>query len=538
MPTLSNTEFSTILLVDDSALAREQIVKLLGPNAYHYVQAQDGTEALRLAAENLPDLVLLDLMLPGADGLEVLRQLRGEPNTGEVPVLVLTAREDAEVRLKCLQAGADDFFPKHGSLEELRSRVRTITRLNRFRTLRRERSKARTLLEYAPDGVVLLDMKGMVQEVSQNALRLLGGEKKSDVVGQQIEDILPSPDRGPLRMLLHSLENSGHSADSFEQVFNVRGGARVTLRVHYRKLIWDDRDSVLLYLLDNSDRRAAQDAVQRLRQTWRLIGKDAGLGVLECELRSRSLRVSDSWRDMFFYDPLSAPRTFKAYLDLVHEEDRASFSQEIESNIARSTERFNLTCRLLDGAGRYRVVDASFWVIPDVAGGAQRLIAWQRETDDRIAEEILPEGNTPSLTDAVRRLEPSGSALRAFPDTEVDLRPTTSADMAPVESLDSLPESEAVPRLKRFLRARDNLLVNLGHELDTQLNALLGLSHLLLEGTLGPLTARQNQCLRKIERQLSHLADLNTDIESVINLENNEPPPIEPVPQKPMHLEF
>lgn len=536
MSTLSNTEFSTILLVEDSALARDQIVKLLGPNAYTYVHAHDGTEAIRLASETLPDLVLLDLMLPGMDGLEVLRQLRGEPNTGEVPVLILTAREDEDLRLKCLQAGADDYFLKHGSLEELRSRVRTITRLNRFRTLRRERSKAKLLLENAPDGVVLLDMKGMVLEVSQNAVRLLGCEKTSDVLGQQIEDILPSPDRGPLRILLHSLENSGHSADSFEQVFTVRGGARVTLRVHYRKLVWDDRDAVLLYLLDNSDRRAAQDALQRLRQTWRLIGKDAGLGVLECELRTRALRVSDSWRDMFFYDPLSAPRTFKSYLDLVHEEDRDSFAQEIESNIARSTERFNLTCRLLDGAGRYRVVDASFWVIPDVAGGAQRLVAWQRETDDRIADELLPMG-TPKLTDAVRKLEASGPALSAFPEIEIDNRPPTTADLAPVESVDGLPESEAVPRLKRFLRARDNLLVNLGHELDTQLNALLGLSHLLLEGTLGPITARQNQCLRKIERQLSHLADLNTDIEGVINYEHSDPA-VPQAPPQPIHIEF
>jgi PAS domain S-box-containing protein len=524
----SNTEFSTILLVEDSGIAREQVIKALGPKAYHFVEARDATEAMRLAEEELPDLVILDLMLPGTDGLEVMRRLRAELPTAEVPVLILTAREDEELRLKCFQAGADDFFTKRGSLDELKSRVRSITRLNRFRTLRRERAKARMLLESAPDGVVLLDMKGKVLEVSKNAVHLFGVGKPSEIIGRQIEEILPSPDRGPLKILLQTLENSAHPADSFEQVFNMRGGTRVTLRVHYRKLVWEDRDAVLLYLQDNSERRAAQDAVQRLRQTWRLIGRDAGLGVLECELRTRALRVSDSWRDMFFYDPLSAPRTFKGYLDLVHEEDRESFAQEIEANIARSTERFNLTCRLLDGAGRYRVVDASFWVIPDVAGGAQRLIAWQRETDDKVAEEILPDGATP-LSDAVKRLEPG--------TPEEEGQPLSPSDFAPLDSLDGLSDTEAVPRLKRFLRARDNLLVNLGHELDTQLNALLGLSHLLLEGTLGPLTARQNQCLRKIERQLRHLTDLNTDIEGVINLENSDVP-APPKPAKPVRIEF
>lgn len=485
--------------------------------------ANTGAAGVAKARAQRPDLVLLDLMLPDVDGLDILRQLREDLATAEVPVIVLTAREDPELRLKCLGSGADDFLSKGAPHEELRSRIRTITRLNRYRTLRRERQKARDLLQNTPDGILLLDLKGAILEISEPACRLLGVGKATDVLNRPISEILPSSDRGPLKMLLQSLGNDGQAADAFEQTFNLGQGKRLTLRIHYRKLAWEDREAILLFLMDSSGLKAAQENLQRQRQTWRLIGRDAGLGVVECEWRQRTLRVSDSWRDMFFYDPLSAPRDFDAYLELVHPEDRESFSKAVETNVARSTERFNLTCRLLDGAGRYRIVDASFWVIPDIAGGAQRLIAWQRETADKMAEELVPPESLTVVGGGSKKGEESSSSAAPLPkQIHADGQMLSPGDFAPVESVEGLPESEAVIRLKRYLRARDNLLVNLGHELDTQLNALLGLSQLLLEGTLGPITARQNQCLRKIERQLRHLADLNSDIEGVMNLETSE----------------
>ncbi|HNB89399.1 MAG TPA: response regulator, partial [Plasticicumulans sp.] len=99
-----------LLLVDDDALARLALEAMLAGDGYRLETAADGSEALVLAARLLPDLILLDVMMPGMDGYEVCRRLRADPALAEVPVLMLTALDDAASRLLGLDAGADDFI--------------------------------------------------------------------------------------------------------------------------------------------------------------------------------------------------------------------------------------------------------------------------------------------------------------------------------------------------------------------------------------------------------------------------------------------
>jgi signal transduction histidine kinase len=97
---------------------------------------------LRSAGESPPDLVLLDVMMPGMDGFETCRRLRGDPILAEVPVILLTALDDRESRLAGFEAGADDFVAKPFDRLELRLRVRGLLRLNRYRRLTEERARA------------------------------------------------------------------------------------------------------------------------------------------------------------------------------------------------------------------------------------------------------------------------------------------------------------------------------------------------------------------------------------------------------------
>jgi PAS domain S-box-containing protein len=126
---------STILIVDDIAANRDTLVELLASPDYRLVEAASGAEALALAAATPPDLVLLDVMMPGMDGFEVCRRLRSDPNLREVPVVLVTALDDQASRIVGIEAGADDFVSKPYNGAELRARVRTITRLNRYRSL-------------------------------------------------------------------------------------------------------------------------------------------------------------------------------------------------------------------------------------------------------------------------------------------------------------------------------------------------------------------------------------------------------------------
>lgn len=133
-------EQSTILIVDDQPGAREVLKGLLTHPGYSLAFAANGEEALARAAELTPDLILLDVMMPGLDGMEVCRQLRADPFLAEVPVLMVTALDDHTSRVRGIEAGADDFISKPFNHVELQARVRTITRLNRYRRLLLERA--------------------------------------------------------------------------------------------------------------------------------------------------------------------------------------------------------------------------------------------------------------------------------------------------------------------------------------------------------------------------------------------------------------
>ena len=113
------------MVVDDDVRTVELVKLYLERDGYKVLTAYDGIEALRLAREGHPDLVVLDLMLPGIDGLRVCRTLRNE---SDVPVIMLTARTTEQDRLTGLDLGADDYVAKPFSPRELAARVRVVLR--------------------------------------------------------------------------------------------------------------------------------------------------------------------------------------------------------------------------------------------------------------------------------------------------------------------------------------------------------------------------------------------------------------------------
>src|SRR5216117_39959 len=116
---------STILLVDDEDAVQKLLTYPLEHEAFRVLQARDGEEALARFADEEVDLVVLDLMLPKLDGLEVCKRLRAE---SQVPIIMLTARDDELDKVVGLELGADDYITKPFSIREFRSRVRALLR--------------------------------------------------------------------------------------------------------------------------------------------------------------------------------------------------------------------------------------------------------------------------------------------------------------------------------------------------------------------------------------------------------------------------
>lgn len=142
---------SVILVVDDEPDGRELLKTPLLYQGYHVVLACNGQEALDKVAQCMPDLILLDVMMPGMDGFEVCRRIRKNPLVSEIPIVMTTALNDRDSRLEGIHAGADDFISKPFDLTELMARVQTITRLNRYRHLMEERAKVAAHIQYAKD---------------------------------------------------------------------------------------------------------------------------------------------------------------------------------------------------------------------------------------------------------------------------------------------------------------------------------------------------------------------------------------------------
>jgi putative two-component system response regulator len=131
-PGTSDRSAGRILIVDDQPINLEIFSRLLIGFGYHVITASNGEAALVTVLAERPDLVLLDVNMPGIDGFEVCGRLKGDPATRMIPIVLLTALSASEDRVRGLQAGADDFVTKPPVIAELEARLRALSRLKRY----------------------------------------------------------------------------------------------------------------------------------------------------------------------------------------------------------------------------------------------------------------------------------------------------------------------------------------------------------------------------------------------------------------------
>lgn len=209
----ADSDVLTILVVDDNPNNLGVVGELLEDNDYNVTVAQDGEEALRRAEFGLPDLILLDVMMPGIDGFETCRRLKANPVTADIPVIFMTALTDVADKMAAFQAGGVDYISKPFQTEELLARVRTHLALRGARrdlarknstllhevtarrdaeaSLRRSELSYRRLFETAHDGILLLDgVTGRVIDANPAVAAMLGHDGDS-LMGRHLWD-LPS----------------------------------------------------------------------------------------------------------------------------------------------------------------------------------------------------------------------------------------------------------------------------------------------------------------------------------------------------------
>ncbi len=214
-----------ILVVDDEPVLVETIAYNLEQAGYQVTTAADGTSALEAAQRETPDLIILDIMLPEMDGLEVCRQLRRESNTSTTPIMMLTAKGDEIDKVVGLEVGADDYVTKPFGRRELLARVRALLRRSEY-TPASEEHAAQT----------------NVAEVPRQTRELVAGPIRIDLAGRRVhcrgQELELQPKQ--FELLAYLVRNRGTVLTRDQLLHNVWGydyvGDTRTVDVHIRWL--------------------------------------------------------------------------------------------------------------------------------------------------------------------------------------------------------------------------------------------------------------------------------------------------------------
>ena len=186
---------STVLIIDDNAENRLLLSSQLRMEGYRILQANGGYAGIELAQLHDPDIILLDVMMPDINGFEVCEELKGDPRTQRIPVIMVTALRDVQYRIKGIEVGADEFLHRPHVREELLVRVRTLIQLKHARVdLEEERNRLALLGEISRSISRELNLDKMMGEIITQTQTILGATKGNvmllDEEGQVTSKIL------------------------------------------------------------------------------------------------------------------------------------------------------------------------------------------------------------------------------------------------------------------------------------------------------------------------------------------------------------
>jgi PAS domain S-box-containing protein len=296
-----NHHKSTILIVDDEPFGRMTLEALLNIPPYRLAFAENGAEALRQAAHLTPDLILLDVMMPEMDGFEVCRRLRDDPYLAEVPVIIVTALDDRESRLQGIEAGADDLVTKPFDAVELRARVRSITRLNRYRRLLLERARFERLTELAPDGVVIVNIDGSICLANPAFLRMVGVEDDAQAFETNLHTLIAPEQACSFSGWLHHIVTDASQVVRVETVLVCPDGRSVPVEMNMGYVIWGEHPAVQMIVRDNTERKRAEAALReseerlrRSRDVLRALFDGLGDGMLLLDSEGTVLAINQA----------------------------------------------------------------------------------------------------------------------------------------------------------------------------------------------------------------------------------------------------
>ncbi|OUL20679.1 diguanylate cyclase [Nostoc sp. 106C] len=375
-PRVVASSSARILLADDNADMRDYVQRLLLTQGYEVEVVSDGLAALTSVRQHLPDLVLTDIMMPRLDGLGLLQELRADPNTREMPIILLSARAGEESRIQGLEAGADDYLIKPFSARELLARVEANLKMAQMRqeAVRREqelriqteaaRSQISNILESITDAFVAFDREWHYTYVNEQATRLLQ-KSREELLGKQVwQEVFPELVGSLGYQKLHYAVKEKISV-VFEEFGEPMG---MWLEIH----AYPSADGVAVYFRDITARKRAEAALSASEERFRAIVNQAAVGIAQTDLTGRFLLVNQQYCDIVGY---SRSELFQKRIEEIVHPDDLPLQTELFYNLVTSGDDFTIEKRYIRKDGSQVWVSNSVAAICDASGKPQYAIA-------------------------------------------------------------------------------------------------------------------------------------------------------------------
>lgn len=362
---------ATLLVADDNADMREYVRRLLS-DQYEVMTVANGLEALEAAVASPPDLVLSDVMMPLLDGFGLLKELRANPATVGIPVILLSARAGEEARTEGMDSGADDYLVKPFSARELSARVAAHLKLARIR--KEAEGRASLILESIKDGFVALDAEWRYTYVNGEAERL-NGLSRQEHLGRTIWEIFPA--------VLGTI---------LEEKLRYAATQRVQVDYEYRHsptdhwfvgTVYPTRDGGLsIFFRDITEQKRAAEALHESETRFRRMAEALPQLVWTCRPNGDCDYLSAQW--VAYTGIPEEEQLGLKWLDLVmHPDDRAR-TYEAWMKAIQSVAPYDLDYRLRRYDGTYRWFKTRGTPLRDPRGGILRWFGTCTDIDDQI----------------------------------------------------------------------------------------------------------------------------------------------------------
>ncbi|MBI4793410.1 MAG: response regulator, partial [Deltaproteobacteria bacterium] len=358
---INPARFGRILLVDDTTANLQLLTNLLTEQGYIVHPASDGKLALEFVRTTLPDLILLDIRMPGMDGYEVCRRLKADERTRSIPLIFISILEDEHDKVRGFQEGAVDYITKPFQPEEVLARVQTHLRLRELtehlghrvaeRTeelmiakerlqqelaervraeaaLKRERTLIANITETSPIGIITVGVNGRITFANTQAINILGLTKEEitqrtyNTPDWRITDFAGNPfpyEKLPFRQVM----TTGQSIYDEQHTIAWPDGRRVHLSINGAPLLNEsgDVESVVFAFQDISQRKRAERALQESEAKMRSILDNIGIGVALISPKMEILELNRRMHQWFSgIDPGQHPICYQAFNDPPREE--------------------------------------------------------------------------------------------------------------------------------------------------------------------------------------------------------------------------